>query len=141
MDVGNVIISLATLVASTGTAIAVVVAAVSSARAAREAAAHTAEVKSDLQKTATATDIKLDSMAKVGIATHKLTNSAMQLMLQKDLLKSQRIAELTNDPADSLEADVAKKALEAHVEKQRQLDAIMTPAEAKGDTVQPAKGE
>lgn len=85
------------------------------------------ETVSDKVETATvAANEKLEEMAEVGEATHKLTNSAMGIQLELNLTLAQQIYEMTDDPKLKELAEKAviraRAALDDHIRKQANVD-------------------
>jgi uncharacterized membrane protein (UPF0182 family) len=85
---------------------------------ATEAAVEVKNVANKLDSTTTATETKLNSIAKVQDATHKLVNSAMTANLKLLANSRKRIADLTNDPQDIKAALEAREAFELREKEQ-----------------------
>jgi len=65
---------------------------------------------------------KLNDIAKTGQAVHVLVNSSMSTQLRVSKVALQRVAELTNNPADIEAALLAEHLFEEHERKQRIVD-------------------
>jgi branched-subunit amino acid transport protein len=107
--------------------------------AASRAADKTRQVKDALAQRQGIDDARLDEMAAVGIATHKLVNNAMAVQLELNAQLSHRVAKLTHDPADIEAALVAAKLLQEHMAKQAAVDKLPTPKTPKKDTKEEPK--
>lgn len=91
-------------------------------RSAEKAAVKVAEVKTTLDRTTKAADIKFDELAKVTSATHTLVNSNMSAQLKISSVALHRVAELTNHPDDIKAAKFAEEAYMEHEAKQKIVD-------------------
>jgi len=96
--------------------------AAKASEAATAAAGKVEEVKVTLKETTAAADKKLDAIAVVGEKTHTLVNSNMEVQLKLNKVLSQRLAELTKDPADIAVAAQADRLLAEHQSKQAAVD-------------------
>jgi hypothetical protein len=85
---------------------------------ATEAAVEVKNVANKLDSTTTATETKLNSIAKVQDSTHALVNSAMTVQLKLLANSLKRIADLTNDPQDIKAALEAQEAFELREREQ-----------------------
>lgn len=72
-----------------------------------------------------ASDGKIDAMARVVDDTHTLVNSNMEKALLVSSIALRRVANLTKDPADEAAAEVAESALIEHRKKQKMVDTGM----------------
>lgn len=64
------------------------------------AAIEVKEVKTTLATTGSATEVKLNEIAQVGVAVHTLVNSNMGAQLKLNAVVSRRLAEITKDKED-----------------------------------------
>jgi ribosomal protein L16 Arg81 hydroxylase len=81
------------------------------------------QVAITLAKTTKDADTKLNKIAVVADATHKLVNSAMTVQLQLVASALRRVADLTKDKSDRELADAAEVRLYEHQQKQLAVDA------------------
>lgn len=87
------------------------------------AATKIKEVASALADSTTATDTKLDQIAKTGEDTHTLVNANMGAALNVNRISTRRLADITKDAADIEAADKADELYRAHEAKQATVDA------------------
>lgn len=87
------------------------------------AATKIKEVKETLAANTTATEAKLDSIAKTGEDTHTLVNANMGAALNVNRISTRRLADITNNQADIEAADKAEELYLAHERKQATVDA------------------
>lgn len=75
-----------------------------------------------LEKTTSVADTKLNAIAKVADATHKLTNSNMGVQLRLTAGMARRVADLTGNPKDVQAADEAEQLCKEHQTQQDKVD-------------------
>jgi len=92
-----------------------------------KAAIEVKNVAANLTETSAKTESKLNNIAKVTDATHKLSNSMMGVQLRLYSVATQKIADLTRgNPGaenDQLIADEALRQFQEHERQQAQVDA------------------
>lgn len=93
---------------------------------AAEDAAHAAEkvegVRLNLEGNQRQVTGQLESIEQTGKDTHTLVNNKMAIQLKINADKSRRLAEITKDPADILEALEAERMLDEHLGRQGNVD-------------------
>lgn len=82
----------------------------------------TAKLNKKTEKAALVTEVKLDAIAKVADATHKLTNSNMGIQLRLTAGMARRVADLTGKPKDIQAADEADLLSKEHQTQQDKVD-------------------
>lgn len=87
-----------------------------------KAAVEVKAVATKLDKKSTVAEEKLNAIAKVADATHKLTNSNMGVQLRISAVQARRISDLTRDKADALAAIEAETLLLEHQTNQDRVD-------------------
>lgn len=87
------------------------------------AAVEVKQVADKLVVTEKATDAKLQDIAVVVDATHKLSNSKMGIALRTARDLTRRLAEISNDPNDLILAKEAKAQYDEHQRQQERVDA------------------
>lgn len=87
------------------------------------AAVEVKQVADKLVVTEKATDAKLQDIAVVVDATHKLSNSKMGTALRTARDLTRRLAEISNDPNDLILAKEAKAQYDEHQRQQERVDA------------------
>lgn len=103
---------------------AVVSTAASAAQEVEQVAKKTEIVRTTLETSTAATDLKLDGLAKVAKDTHTLVNSNMGVQLKLNAAVTMRLALLTKLPDDMQAAKLAEMMYKEHVAKQAVVDGI-----------------
>jgi hypothetical protein len=99
--------------------------------AAKAAAVLVAEVKTTLVTTDSHVSSKLDKIQQIADDTHVLVNNAMGQQLRMHAQKARQVADLTKDPLDIADANLAEEALSVHLKKQARVDhAVQARVEA-----------
>lgn len=88
-----------------------------------KAAVEVKHVADTLSVTSTKTETKLNNIAKVTDATHKLSNSMYGRLLRVVWVLSERIYQLTGVESDKKLAEEAKRDFDSHEKQQAQVDA------------------
>jgi hypothetical protein len=90
---------------------------------ASRAAGKVDDVKTTLEHSTAATDVKLDGLAKTGDAIHTLVNNAMGVQLKLNAVLARRLASMANATPGDIEAAKAAEALfDEHMKKQAIVD-------------------
>ena len=104
------------------TPIAVCVAALINYFASRDAANKVAQVKTDLENVHESSAAKLDQIKATGEITHALVNNRMGAVLKTLATVSRQLANMTNNPKDMANAEVAENMAEEHDKRQAVVD-------------------
>lgn len=81
-----------------------------------------ADIKETLVATVQNTADKLAKLQHTATDTHTLVNNNMAIQLRINAVKSRKLADITGDPIDILEAEEAEMSLKIHLAKQSIVD-------------------